>query len=276
MEPVPYGFCHCRCGQKTKPCSKTMTARGWVKGEPLRFINRHFITINDGRDPQKRRYDKLRRLGICVQCGQKPAGNTVFCDECKVRDREARKVRPSTYRAPVHQCLECGASLGVTNRQYCDEHSFKTCAECGIRFKFRRKSKRAVCCSDKCAAKWATRFRGSAARNWRGGKVAESQCIRGRIEYKEWRQAVFARDNWTCQDCGKRGSRTIHAHHIKEFAKYPDLRFEVSNGVTLCKPCHENRHKRRIGNGNGPSVIKSNTGNRVRSRNNDRRSFILE
>ena len=58
------------------------------------------------------------------------------------------------------------------------------------------------------------------------------------VRYVEWRTAVFTRDDFTCQNCGVRGGR-IQAHHIKSWARYPSLRFEVLNGVTLCRPCHK-------------------------------------
>lgn len=63
-------------------------------------------------------------------------------------------------------------------------------------------------------------------------------------EYNEWRKAVYERDHYTCQICGKVGGR-LNAHHIKSFAKNPDLRFDVDNGVTLCDKCHKDVHRRR-------------------------------
>lgn len=74
--------------------------------------------------------------------------------------------------------------------------------------------------------------------NWQGGITEENHAIRTSLEYKEWRMAVFKRDNWTCQECGKKCS-DIHADHIKPFSLYPELRFEVSNGRTLCENCHD-------------------------------------
>jgi hypothetical protein len=59
-------------------------------------------------------------------------------------------------------------------------------------------------------------------------------------EYAEWRKAVYQRDNYTCQECGAQGK--IVAHHIKQWAHHPELRFDVSNGLTLCDDCHAVKH----------------------------------
>lgn len=66
--------------------------------------------------------------------------------------------------------------------------------------------------------------------------------------YKEWRREVFERDNFTCQICGQVG-KTLNAHHIKTFKDYPNLRFDVNNGITLCEKCHKDLHKRLRKNG---------------------------
>lgn len=81
--------------------------------------------------------------------------------------------------------------------------------------------------------------RGDKHWNWNGGISEEESKIRNSIKYKVWRHDVFKRDWFTCQmpKCGYKG-RLIEAHHIKTFEKYPELRFDVDNGITLCKPCH--------------------------------------
>jgi hypothetical protein len=80
------------------------------------------------------------------------------------------------------------------------------------------------------------------ATNWKGGITPINVRIRHSIEFRLWREAVFARDNWTCQKCKVRGN-ILHPHHIKSFSKYPELRFAIDNGITLCKVCHEELHR---------------------------------
>jgi 5-methylcytosine-specific restriction endonuclease McrA len=54
--------------------------------------------------------------------------------------------------------------------------------------------------------------------------------------YYTWRKMVLQRDDCTCQECKKPNSR--EAHHIKDYRDNPELRYDISNGVTLCAKCH--------------------------------------
>lgn len=57
-------------------------------------------------------------------------------------------------------------------------------------------------------------------------------------EAQNWRISVFKRDNYTCLLCGVRGTY-IEADHIKPWAYFPELRYDLNNGRTLCRPCHD-------------------------------------
>lgn len=60
------------------------------------------------------------------------------------------------------------------------------------------------------------------------------------LDYKKWRKRVYARDKYTCRfpGCNKRGGY-LEAHHIRRFSQYPQLRYVISNGITLCKAHHD-------------------------------------
>ena len=40
---IPYGFCLCGCGKKTKVSPKTCTSKGWVKGQPRKYLLGHHV-----------------------------------------------------------------------------------------------------------------------------------------------------------------------------------------------------------------------------------------
>jgi len=73
---------------------------------------------------------------------------------------------------------------------------------------------------------------------WKNGKTEETQLIRCSLEYKLWRTRVFKRDNYQCVLGGNAHGTKLEADHIKPFALYPELRFDVNNGRTLCEDCH--------------------------------------
>ncbi len=73
---------------------------------------------------------------------------------------------------------------------------------------------------------------------WLGGLTEKNISIRNGLDYRLWREAVFKRDNYTCIWCGQIGGK-LHADHIKPFALFPELRFAIDNGRTLCEECHK-------------------------------------
>lgn len=64
------------------------------------------------------------------------------------------------------------------------------------------------------------------SRNWQDPK------------YKKWRLDVYRRDKFRCRWPNCSCKKHINAHHILNWAEYPLLRFEVDNGITLCKRHH--------------------------------------
>lgn len=83
---------------------------------------------------------------------------------------------------------------------------------------------------------------GSKSHFWKGGLTEKNRLERNSAKTKQWIKDIFERDNWTCQTCGSRNGNGknvyLSAHHIKSWSKYPELRYEMSNGITLCKDCH--------------------------------------
>jgi len=81
--------------------------------------------------------------------------------------------------------------------------------------------------------------RGKDSPNWKGGGKPRD---RNTNEYKKWRLSVFESNDYTCQHCFVRGCY-LHAHHIVYWLVSEELRYEKSNGITLCKGCHYKLHK---------------------------------
>lgn len=76
--------------------------------------------------------------------------------------------------------------------------------------------------------------------NWKKvrNNIIEKHRFRGSVEWKNWRNSVFERDNYTCQNCGEKGVY-LEPHHIIPLRENLIGMYEIGNGITLCSPCHK-------------------------------------
>ena len=170
----------------------------------------------------------------------------------------SRKCSAKPYITHVKKvCLVCNKHYFIHKneeirgiRQYCSRKCYHTttfgeikiCPICNKKFySFRsdKKYHKRTCCSWKCFIKWKS---GKNHWNWQGGKSklnkTQRQLEMNTWQYKQWRRAVFKRDNYTCVLCGKKGNGDLNADHIKRWVDFPELRYDINNGRTLCVLCH--------------------------------------
>lgn len=97
--------------------------------------------------------------------------------------------------------------------------------------------------------------KGSKSHLWKNGITPLALSIRHSFRMRDWKYAVFGRDNFTCQSC-KRGNVFLNAHHIKPFkdllieneiytmadAEKCEELWDINNGITLCEKCHAKEH----------------------------------
>ena len=87
------------------------------------------------------------------------------------------------------------------------------------------------------------RMRGKNNPRWKGGVTPIHSKIRNSPEGRAWIKSVFNRDYYTDQKTGVKGGYLI-AHHILNFAEYPELRFDINNGIALSRESHNEFHKK--------------------------------
>lgn len=134
------------------------------------------------------------------------------------------------------------AYLGENNHRWKGGERTKTCPHCKKEYQwdgepYANWEKRKFC-SKACADKGGIRYTGADNGNWNPDPNKKKH--RGNLHAK-WQNAVISRDNGVCQDCGATNIE-LHAHHIKPYKSFPDLRYDVSNGITLCYKCHWSVH----------------------------------
>lgn len=177
-----------------------------------------------------KKFDIKRRTKGEAQKGKKnPMYGKILSEETRKKLSERRKGRKASLETRKKQSL-------ALKGKYTGEKSFnwKRSVSKETREKLSRLKK----------GKKRPELSGKNHPNWRGGITPENSKIRNSIEAKLWREAVFKRDNYTCIWCGDTKGGNLEADHIQKWSEYPELRFAVDNGRTLCSDCHKKRHRK--------------------------------
>ena len=204
-------------------------------------------------------------MKLCIQCNKNIAVKRFCSLQCYWNSLKEKSTwnRQKRYKK---KCLYCEQIFEVREslkdkRKFCSTKCHQKyqvgkklpsrggkvkviCKQCNKEFTAWRYDIGRKYCSKKCLG-LANKIKmtGKNHWNWKGGI---SPRVLNTVEYREWRTKVFERDNYTCQMCGYDKGRILHAHHKKYWANYPKLRFKISNGIALCKPCHEAIHLKKV------------------------------
>lgn len=119
---------------------------------------------------------------------------------------------------------------------------YKYCLVCGKKYKTKMSHfERRRTCSIRCMAKYYKYMMLDENNPNFGNRWATQTPFdlreRASSRYKKWRTKVLERDSYACVLCGSK--ENLNADHIKPFSIHKELRFELSNGRTLCVPCHK-------------------------------------
>lgn len=192
---------------------------------------------------------RLKRVNVCGKCKaefhpyqKEQKYCSVVCSRVAAGFKRRKRVKAT--------CPTCGRSFerkqGGSKHpvRFCSKSCWATrkgkryCKQCGNEFK---RHDPGDFCSKACFNKWN---HGTNHARWNGGR--NGPRARDAYKLKLWRYRVLNRDGHRCQDCGTTNS-PLHAHHIKSYSQHESLRFEDSNGITLCISCHEKIHGRPLG-----------------------------
>ena len=151
-------------------------------------------------------------------------------------------------------CDYCGKYYKKSAKRFCSKKCYglwityksprrkvlRNCITCGKEFYIRASrinQGRGKNCSLKCRHEYQRLIiAGNKNPNWKGGITSETLKRCNEYFWKRLRKIIYKRDNWTCQECGKKCHTDIQCHHKVPYRISKND--SMNNLITLCKSCH--------------------------------------
>lgn len=220
----------------------------WIIPSKLKFKN-HFCDTTCKNNWLKVNVPKSKNSPIYKQV-------EINCDYCGVQYTVPPfEIERSTHHfcCREHKYLhtkEKELRVGENNHNYKGGEVKLNCVWCGEEFNKERKSynvakNKGIENTLACCKEHAYLYRRKITREKEELRLIEENGFIPRVSdyglLLEWTKEIFKRDNYTCTVCGaKRGSK--HGHHLHSYLAHPELRYDVNNGVLMCKDCHREFH----------------------------------
>jgi hypothetical protein len=187
---------------------------------------------------------KNNQTKLTIMCNKGHTYQTVYYsfqggNRCPVCANEQKIIRQTHTYEYVKNFIENELPYGfkLIEQEYISNETPMEieCAE-GHRFKSRFGS---LLTSKGCPICWRENNHGENHPSWKPELTDEDRAKLRHIEgYKEWRDSVYERDNYTCQCCGDNHGGNLNAHHKDGYSWCKEKRTDVENGITLCDRCH--------------------------------------
>lgn len=194
---------------------------------------------------------KAKHLKKIMLGDNNPNYNSVeyTCDGCNKKIMvENNRIKNQKHIFCSKECFKNNIGKFYTGESNSNHTPYinKKCLQCGELIKkkpFQYKNEKCFC-SSQCANIYNSQFRKREnSPRWKRNLTDEDRVSRrGNVYYLEWRKKVYEKFNFTCALCGSTKSHNFNAHHLNSWNKFRDERYDVENGILLCKVCHKKYH----------------------------------
>lgn len=152
---------------------------------------------------------------------------TAICDKCKSK----RTVKFENYKPLCHRCSILKKYDNPEYLEKAKQHMSKI---------FNTHKDKIISSIKEARRKMV----GEKHPNWNPNITDSERLVqRNTLENKIWKFEVKNRDNFVCRVCFDKSSGKLVSHHLMGYSYYPELRYDISNGVCLCRKCHNQFHK---------------------------------